>query len=122
MRNSKGIKTKFNSCCQYLSIIILALLYVETIEAKTAITRDPTKPLASFTQSANEKKPLFVVQSIMLLPTKRMALINDKLVKVGDYVNSSQVLSINKNAVVLSVPEGDLTVYFIDHRSILFSS
>ena len=61
---------------------------------------DPTKPPASLGQGeAAATGP--VLQSILISPTRRIAVISGKTVQVGDGVGEAKVISIAENEVVL---------------------
>jgi MSHA biogenesis protein MshK len=69
---------------------------------------DPMRPPAEFMQSAPEGRPEVgatrpVLESILFSDQRRMAMINGRMVKVGDKVGQAVVAKITEEAVVLRV-------------------
>ncbi len=82
--------------------------------------RDPTQPevvdMAPLGVNEKEAKD-YKLQSIIIDPTRRLALINDNFVMVGDKVGLATVVSIDKNTVVLSLYNKNITLYLFDLRT-----
>lgn len=78
--------------------------------------RDPTRPLIVEVVEADKKieQERLVLQSIIISPTRRIALINDEYVKVGDYIGLYKINSIEKNSVVLTQPGQKKIIYLFD--------
>ncbi|HEX7642669.1 MAG TPA: MSHA biogenesis protein MshK [Burkholderiaceae bacterium] len=73
--------------------------------AQTENLPDPTKPPAAFVHG--EAVPAGpVLQSILIAPTHRLAVISGKTVYVGDSVEGAKVASIAENEVVLQSGKG----------------
>jgi len=66
----------------------------------TKALRDPTQP-ARFDASNNKSKGGLQIRSIIIGKTRRVALINDTFVQIGDRIGTATVLSISKNSVDL---------------------
>jgi MSHA biogenesis protein MshK len=64
---------------------------------------DPTQPPAGFGQSATVAPETSgpILQSIVVSPTRKIAIISGKMLKVGDKYGDARILSINDNEVVL---------------------
>lgn len=75
--------------------------------------RDPTKPPAGISDVAAAEKDAvgFDLQSIIISNSRRMAIINNRLVKVGDNIGGAKVVAIERNAVVLSVAGRKLIIH-----------
>ncbi len=100
-----NIKKQFRGFC----FLILNLFF---INASKAEMRDPTKPLISpiIHNSATDEED-FNLQSILISPMRRLAMINDKLVGTGSTIQGARVLAIDKNHVVL---------FYAGHKKILY--
>lgn len=98
----------------------LLMAFISPIGAQqAAITRDPTQPAVIENTVSNDKatkRSLYDLQSIIIGKTRRLALINDRFVSVGDVVGDAKVVVIDKNRVVLSEGERQLTLYLFDHN------
>ncbi|MDP3704844.1 MAG: hypothetical protein Q8R24_02905 [Legionellaceae bacterium] len=96
------------------------LLWNQSVNAQTRALRDPTQPaIAEFVETDNtkqkeKKEEDYLLQSIIIAPTRRVALINDKYVNVGDHVGEDKVEAIRTNSVVLSRPGQKRTIYLFD--------
>lgn len=84
----------------------------------TPIPHDPTQPAVVdevATDSTKKKEEEhYTLQSIIISPTRRIALINDKFLTVGDKIGEDTVEIIRKNAVVLSRPGQKRTLFLFD--------
>jgi MSHA biogenesis protein MshK len=80
------------------SAIMLAQL---PVSAETLV--DPTRPPARFgnNQAMNGEPSGPVLQSILISPSRRIAIISGKTLKAGDKFGDSQLVSISENEVVL---------------------
>jgi len=79
--------------------------------------RDPTKPIVEEnTKETPHAEDTFKLQSIIISPTRRIAMINDTLVQIGDTIGSARVEMIEKNSVTLSKSGTITTIYLIDKR------
>ena len=91
--------TTFRVIISAASVVALALA-TSAAAAEPENLPDPTKPPVGF--MAGElvaSGPM--LQSILIAPTRRIAVISGKTVHVGDSVDDAKVLSINENEVVL---------------------
>ena len=81
--------------------------------------RDPTKPVIEevITKETSKAEETYKLQSIIISTTRRLALINDKLVKIGDKIGSATVEMIEKNSVTLSKSGHIVTIFLIDMRA-----
>jgi len=63
---------------------------------------DPMRPPVGFAQGQIEETPAGpVLQSVLISPTRKIAIISGKTVKVGDKFGDAKVVSIADNEVVL---------------------
>ncbi len=106
--NLTGVKF----CCVVIGCFFYASLY-----ADIPLSRDPTAPAFSITASPSKQaadKPNYVVKSILVDGSRRIALINDKFVSKGDMVNNAEIIAIHKNSVDLMESGQKITVYLFD--------
>jgi MSHA biogenesis protein MshK len=80
---------------------IMALMPVSAAIAEEL--PDPTRPPAGFGQNQGETGAPAgpVLQSILISPTRRIAIISGKTVKAGDKFGDARVVAINANDVIL---------------------
>lgn len=76
--------------------VIAAASLLLSLPANGAELVDPTRPshVRGPTPSKTVRAPAWRVQSIIVSPTRRLALINGRLVGVGDRVNGAKVVEI----------------------------
>jgi MSHA biogenesis protein MshK len=92
---------------------VLALMSVDLAAAQEL--PDPTRPPAGYGQNqadaGADAGP--ILQSILISPTRRIAIISGKTVKTGDKFGEARVLAINANDVVLKTGKSRqvLTLY-----------
>ncbi len=69
---------------------------------------DPTRLPASMLSSGDEvaPAPLPGLQSILIAPHHRSAIINGKLVKAGDKVGEERLIEVRERSVILNGPKG----------------
>jgi len=87
-----------------LVLLILVSVYMTSIDAKV---KDPTKPVY-FKQKQTPKRvkpkivqvPL-VLNSILISEQRRLAVINNVLVAVGDMVDKAKIVEINRDYVIV---------------------
>ena len=99
----------FNGRGQGLLIAGIAVMIGFIPMAAYAQLDDPTRPpgyrlvLPGGKKAAAKKQVTrFVLTSVFISPSRRTAIINDKSVGVGDYVNGTKVVAINPSSVMLS--------------------
>ncbi len=93
------------------------LLWNQSVNSQAPTLRDPTQPaITEFveTDKTKQKEDEYVLQSIIISPTRRVALINDNYVSVGDHIGEDKVVAIRTNSVVLSRPGQKRTIYLFD--------
>lgn len=82
-----------------------------------AALRDPTMPFAnSLTNESSLNEESYVLQSILISPMRRLAMINGELVSTGSKIQGARVLVISKNHVVLLVSGRKVTIYLFGRR------
>ncbi|MDR3492179.1 MAG: hypothetical protein P4M12_09100 [Gammaproteobacteria bacterium] len=72
--------------------------------------RDPTRPEATVSVESVTK---FELSAILTSPTSKAAVINGRIVHVGDYFSTVQVISIETNKVELMGPDGKITLVLL---------
>ena len=102
-------------------VVLLILLCPVLSFALDQDGRDPTMPqlnsLNTQPENAQGKKTSFQLQSIIIGKTRRLALINDNFVRVGDKVDDATLIEINKNEVVLQRAGRKMTLNLFDLRT-----
>lgn len=92
MRSAKFIK--------YRALVVA--LMINSIASFSTTLRDPTEPLdASLIGGASDASGMFQLQSIIVSPTRILAMIDGQMVGVGSDIHGARVLAIGKNHVVL---------------------
>ena len=82
-----------------MALVAMAMA-VSAVSAHAENLPDPTKPPASLGQGeAVASGP--VLQSILIAPTRRIAVISGKTLRVGDKFDDAKVVSIGETEVVL---------------------
>lgn len=98
---------------------IILMLTVFTMSCSWAATlRDPTQPVIGVmgNQSSNASESRFQLQSILIAPKRRLAMINGQMVGVGSSINGARVLAIDKNRVILLVGGSKQSIYLLGRR------
>lgn len=93
-------------------LFIGAGLFCTIVDA--TIQRDPTRPIDYTAEEPIVRYP-FKLTSIIIAPNRRVAVIDDHIVKVGDPIQDQQVLSIESNYVQLQGPAGITTLYLLNN-------
>lgn len=98
----------------FLCFLVLGLTSLRS----SAVVHDPTRPV-NVSASSTSQIPIGVyeLQSIIIGKGRRLALINDKFVGVGDTVGGAKVVNIDRNSVVISEAGQRRTIQLFD-RSI----
>lgn len=77
---------------------------------------DPTRPSAAQGEGgdwASTGQKGFVLQSILMAPQRRLAVINGKTLAVGERIADATVAAIRPQEVTLKRPSGDLTLRLV---------
>ena len=97
-----------------LIILVGCLFVVMPVQAELV---DPTRPpnMKSIAKGVAKKqnRPRWVLSSTLVSAGRRSAVINDKVVAVGDRVNSARVVSIQPSSVRLQVNGRDITLVML---------
>lgn len=83
---------------------ILLLLFISSISWGKEQLQDPTQPPASFLEGESawsETGHRWNVNSILVSPRRKVAIINNKLVQPGELIEGQQVVDIRLEGVVL---------------------
>lgn len=82
-----------------------------------AALHDPTRPVMSaLTQASSPKEGNYILQSILIGPMRRLAMINGQIVGSGSSIQGARVLAIDKNRVVLLIDGRKETLYLFGER------
>ena len=109
-----------------IQILIVFCAASAAVFANTALP-DPTRPANFFVKTESvfveqvaqpgQKLP-WTVSAIRISPTDRTAIVNGKLVRVGDVVSSAKVEQINPLSVVIDDDERRLNVRLFQNQNI----
>ncbi|PWY55357.1 hypothetical protein DGG96_12045 [Legionella qingyii] len=92
--------------------IIFFFFGFNLINMSYAALHDPTKPIISpLVHESSADEDDFNLQSILIGPMRRLAMINGQIVGTGSNIQGARVLAIDKNHVVL---------FYAGHRKILY--
>ena len=98
--------------CALLISVLAADIYA--VEYKASSLRDPFAPPAQFqklsTQSPVDIKTSFKLGGIVFEGPKLKAIINNKIVGIGEMVGSARVISISKDGVKLLVDSEEVII------------
>jgi len=73
---------------------------------------DPTRPPAGFGQAIPNAGPVApILQSILISPTRRVAIVSGKTLRVGDKYGDAQLIAINENEIVLKNGKNRQSLY-----------
>ena len=102
-------------CVKKIFIMLIGSLFVVMpVQAELA---DPTRPpnMKSMAKGVTKKqnRPRWVLSSTLVSTSRRSAVINDKVVVVGDRVNGARVVSIRPSSVRLQVNGRDITLVML---------
>jgi len=77
---------------------------------------DPTRPPGVARTAAATGEPVdvaLVLQSVIVSPERRVAVINGRSVRTGDRVGDSEVMEISRSRVRLEGPKGSITLALV---------
>ena len=107
-----------NTGTEQISLILLllfTLLFNQPLTAQQTTMRDPTLPaVMDISIVKSTEKTTFFLQSIIISPTRKLAVINSKFVKVGDQIDDAKIKEIHKNSVVLLKAGQKITLYLFE--------
>jgi hypothetical protein len=97
-------------------------LYGSSLYANAPAARDPTEPFgagaeADATGKKNEEKftTSYVLDAVLISGNDKFAIINNKLIKVGDTVGTSKVKKIDSYQVTLVGETGEIVLELFGH-------
>jgi MSHA biogenesis protein MshK len=96
-----------------LRLCLAAVIAVWAPYAAAQLSNDPTKPPSSVLSAIpeNEGRQGNVLQSVLITPTDRVAIIGGERFKVGDRYGDARVVRISENEVVLRSASGSETLH-----------
>ena len=95
-----------------LRILIVAVCMAATAAAPAQALRDPTRPaIGKGTIAASSEPSGWILQSVLISPVRRYAIINGEVVALGGSVAGAELLSIAPERVTLRTREGLRVVY-----------
>ncbi len=91
--------------------IIFAIIMALSLSIQAQTVNDPMRPpgqYSSLSQSNGQTvKPAFDLQSTIVSPTKRLAVIDGQRLRIGDVVGQAKIVSITPGIVRLRGSNGD---------------
>ena len=104
----------WGSCIRNLGLLVLLMpALVNSASVDLADLEDPTRPKVS---NLTEEADLYSIQSIIIAPNRRLAIINGITVGVGSELNGARVIAIHKNPVILLRSGQRKTLYLFGRR------
>lgn len=100
-----------------ISLLIGCSLWAgQCLAAEPIARRDPTKPAIDTSVVPTEKRveQTFKLQAIIISRSRRLALIDDVQVSIGDKIGDATVEMISENSVTLSRAGENVTLYLIN--------
>ena len=100
MTNGEGRRGNAQALC-------LVLLFASAQTLAQGITSDPTRPPSGAgTEASEAEAPAdsgggMTLQSVMISPTRKAAIINGQMVKLGDKYGDAVLVKVSENEVVL---------------------
>ena len=87
--------------------IILTALLLLLAQVAHGQQADPTRPFGAVaSDNSRENKATLVLQSVIQSDNSRKAIINGRVLNIGDKYNGFELIAINANGVVLDSPQG----------------
>ena len=98
----------YRRICMLTGIMAAAL----TVAGSAAPLTDPTRPSTPGWQAPTTARPAgsYELNSILVSPERRVAVINDSQVVEGERIGNATVISIRRNNVVLQADERRITL------------
>ena len=97
--------------------LLLATLFASLHALHADELQDPTRPSylspAAATPGDAGTAPSLMLTAILLSPTQRSAMINDRTVKTGDRIGDARVVSIGRNGVRLQRGTEQFTLHLL---------
>jgi hypothetical protein len=88
-------------------IIVFLLSHLVIISAYAEKLRDPTRPIKIEDSATNGDNP-FTIRAIIISPTTKIALTDDRVLAIGDEIMRSKIIDIQANSVKLQTDSGEI--------------
>jgi len=102
-----------NCCCA-------GLVGLFAVMSAQAALNDPTKPPTAhakvYVSKKKDKRQRWVLSSTLVSAQRRTAVINDRVVAVGDHVNGARVVSIQPSAVRLRMGRREISLMMLKKK------
>jgi MSHA biogenesis protein MshK len=95
---------------------LAAAVGIASLSTATAQSlRDPTRPpaAASAKPAASSERPDWVLQSVLISPERRYAIINGEVVRLGGSVAGAELIAVGEERVTLRTREGIRIVHLL---------
>lgn len=94
---------------RHMPILIAAVCMVAASAAPAEALRDPTRPAATSgkgTGAANAERSGWVLQSVLISPERRYAIINGEVVPLGGSIAGAELIAVTAERVTLRTSQG----------------
>ena len=100
------------------TLVVMIFSFAAVAHAEVAGMRDPTEPLnVEVVQGDSNIKSInksFMLQSILYSSNRKIALINDKYVSVGDAIGKAKLVAIDRGSVTLKDADKVFKIYLFE--------
>ena len=95
-------------CVRRAASMLLAVASIAAASTSVAqALRDPTRPPAAGAKGVGKMEPsAWILQSVLISPERRYAIINDEVVPVGGSISGAELLAIAEERVTLRTRDG----------------
>lgn len=104
-----------------MSVVVLGLLSLSLLGAETAL-QDPTRPTSpdrsASTRAAGPDPGGWTLNSTLVAPNRRVAVINGVQVSEGESVDGARVVKIRKSDVLMQIQGHRITLYLLPNTAI----
>lgn len=98
--------------------VSLLCLYGSSVYATIPVAKDPTEPVDAVKTDNDKEAPVpaeYVLEAVLISGADKFAIINNKLVKVGDTVGARKVKHIDSYRVTLVGETGETVLELFGH-------
>ena len=93
---------------RYAALLIMVMFMAATSTAFAQALRDPTRPPTASKKGVTDvpEQSGWVLQSVLISPERRYAIINGEIVPLGGSVAGAELIAVAAERVTLRTPEG----------------
>ncbi len=93
--------------------LLLLLFLLPMYSAAEPVFRDPTQPLVLPDKTSEKTQGPLALQAIFISSNRRIAIINDELLKIGDEIQAQRLIAIESNFVILDNAGEKVVLYLV---------